>query len=160
MRNAEIFNFAKNILASYEREDFKNDYAPLLVEDTHAVRQNIERILQRENGFSMLEKSEEITEWILENYENSILDFSGFHVGDKCVSSVAFGEQHASFSDLDIPQNKWKQATVIFESLDFMVNDGAAFYIIDGGIKLDLDSFISYDYKNRCFASKLVFCEL
>ncbi len=116
------------------------------------------------NGTSLLklifwEKSTEITEHILENYENHILDFSGFHVGDMCVSSVAFGEQSVSFSSLGVPQNKWKQAAVIFESLDFSVIGGNAFYIVDGGIKIDLDSFISYDYESRCFVKELTFRE-
>ena len=159
MRNTQIFEITKNILASYESADFKNNYAPLLVEDTHGLEQQVKHILQRENNFTMGEKATEITEHILENYENHILDFSGFHVGDMCVSSVTFGEQSVSFSSLGIPQNKWKQATVIFESLDFTVNGGNAFYIVDGGIKIDLDSFIGYDFESRCFAEELTFCE-
>ena len=47
MNNAQIFDIARNILASYETEDFKNNYAPLLVEDTHAIAQRVKQILQR-----------------------------------------------------------------------------------------------------------------
>ena len=158
MDDTQIFEIAKGILANYESEDFKSNYVPLLVEDTHNIAAQVKRILQRENDFSAGEQSETITEYILENYENHVLDFSGYHVGDMCVSSVTFGEQHVCFSDLSIPRDNWEQATIIFERLDFTVNGGDAFYIVDGGVKLDLDSFIKYDYEDRCFVDGLIFC--
>lgn len=143
---------AENRLAYYESEDFINNYAEHLLEDSHACINRIHDLFRRHVEQSEDTKDVTLTnidnrrdistmlyEWLaegnvafdeLQTYRNSY-----GYVGHHCIDSIAFGEQEEQIEVSEIKD---------FENNDFTVNDHVgrdgetyAYYNTNSGVYID-----------------------
>lgn len=147
-------NIAASIKNYYEHEDFRNNYAEYLLEDTQAVKDRIYEMcktayeVERYYGYNIDlsdEQVEEVYDYILGNIEEFTKEFSGYWVGATSLCSISYGEQEEQLEDL-YNHRTGKPYTMpylrrVFESEDFYVNDAGtyAYYdLSDSGVHIDL----------------------
>ena len=155
---------AQSRLAYYESEDFINNYAEHLLEDSHACINRIHDLFRRHveqsedtkgvtptNIYNRRDISTMLYEWLaegnvafdeLQTYCNSY-----GHVGHHCIDSIAFGEQEEQINVSEIKD---------FEDNDFTVNDHVgrdgityAYYdLTNSGVYIDF-KYIDWDAFNE-----------
>jgi hypothetical protein len=143
-------NYALSTLSYYESEDFKNNYAEFLMEDTHAVQNRIKTAVQ-DYDFEKIygstlylsdEDAEKVYEYILENIEEYTTTFNGYWVGSGSIDSVSFGEQEEQLTGLTNQQGDKIEVTDLikqFEDADFVVHGEYAYYDMSSqGVHIDL----------------------
>jgi len=127
-------NLAKHILEStieyYDSDDFKDNYAMMLLEDTHAVAQ---RLVENSKGWDICENREfplsfetaqKIIEEIMDDYVEYIREYTNYYVGHDSIDSVSFGEQY-----LETPKE-----------FDKETDNDCGFYVADDGLYYDMSS--------------------
>jgi hypothetical protein len=136
-------NIAQKVKAYYETNDFKENYASLLGEDSHYCIGRIQEILNIYYNYKIsYNDAEKILKWYLANDE--IRDFTDYYVGYYCIDSITFGEQHTTLDftnhNTGKPYSK-KYLGKIFEAEGFVVNKNSAYYIPSGGVMYDFRDF-------------------
>jgi hypothetical protein len=151
VKREQVKQAAELIKEYYEHEDFINNYAMYLMEDSIAVidriKNTINSIGQYETeqfyggkiDFITTEIAQEIYEHILENIEEFTTTFVGYYVGYTSLDSSTFGEQCEQLDDLTEMYGK-DLVKEIFEDEGFHVDDSVehAYYNLDGGVHIDL----------------------
>jgi len=148
-------NIAQRSKEYYEHEDFKDNYAMYLFEDSHAIKDNIKQALgtyefekyygfeipynQRNNDYFI----DLIYDYILENWEDFLKDFRSYWVGSTSIASISFGEQeeqltgiynHRTGKDYTLPYLKR-----VYDQEGFYVSGNYAYYdLSDSGLHIDL----------------------
>jgi hypothetical protein len=148
-------NLAKSIIAYYESDDFKENYAFLLIEDVSYVYQNVKRLLtdnkweiEERLGISLPyctpEQCQKVTDYILDNSEDFTTTFNGYWVGHFCLNSVEFGEQEEQLEFTNYKTGKpYTKGYLrrIFDKEGFHVSGDYAYYVVSGGLMLDISKF-------------------
>jgi len=127
-------NLAKDILLNtidyYDSDDFKDNYAIMLLEDSHAV---IDRLIENSKSWDICENREfplsfetaqKIIEHIQSDYVEYIRDYRNYYVGYDSIDSISFGEQY-----LETPKEFNKDT-----------DDDCDFYVADDGLYYDMSS--------------------
>lgn len=154
-------NIAKRVKEYYNHEDFKGNYADILAEQF----QNNETIIIKriieigkynchfdkkygDNFIMTFEQAKQIYDYILDNFEDFIENFSSYYVGDNSLESVAFGEQETQleglFNNLTGKNYTIKYLKRIFDEEGFYIsnsdwNKNYAYYdLSDTGIHIDI----------------------
>ena len=148
-------NIAQRIKSYYESKDFKNNYSINLLEDIHAVKNNIKKVLQdykfdKFYGFELSygqitdDLIQKVYDHILDNIDDFTRDFNGYWVGSTSLDSVSFGEQEEEIQSLinhktGEPYGK-QYLKIVFEDEDFYISDnGYAYYDMSSeGVHVDL----------------------
>jgi predicted DNA-binding protein len=149
-------NIAEIIMSRYDSDDFKSDYAANLSESFHNNEGDILNILyslfnvaNHETGeyfdfdlFVEKETIQKVYDYIKENIEEFIEDFSGYYVGYTSLASVSFGEQeeqltglsnHRTGKDYTLPYLK-----KAFDEAGYVIHGDYAYMVADGGLHVDL----------------------
>lgn len=143
-------NIAKRFIEYYSSEDFINNYAEYLLEDTQSA---IDRIMTAVNGgsYDLIKyyasnlcdhawhmklkidrlQAEEILEHIIDNIED-YTEQSSVYVGDCCIDYIHLGEQEEQLSDL-YNHKTGKNYNInylkrIFEKEGYSVSSNYAYY--------------------------------
>ena len=144
-------NIAESIKSHYESEDFKNNYSCNLFEDSHAIKDRIKNYCSQSYeflkfyGFNTYFSDDQINiiyDYILENIEEFTTDFSGYYVGHTSLDSISFGEQEEQLKGIYNHRTKkeytLKYLKYIFDKEDYTINKNYAYYIVSGGMHVDL----------------------
>ena len=145
-------NIAESVKSYYKSDDFKDSYMEILFENFHNQKDDIiDRIKQKfnvenyetekclgETVYVDTNAATKIFEHISENIDEYASWFAGYYVGYTSLESVTFGEQEEQLSG----HNDWvdfkDEMIEMFEDADFTVNGEYAYYIVDGGLHIDL----------------------
>lgn len=149
-------NLAQVFIERYESEDFKGDYLQVLHEQFHNNEADIVgRIYELFNvsnyetenyfdfsGYVSKKKCKNIFDFVGENFDEFVKDFSGYYVGCSSLGSVEFGEQEEQLCGIYNNQTKKdygiKYLKKLFSDNGYYVSGEYAYYIIGGGIHVEL----------------------
>ena len=128
----------------YDSEDFRGYYIFCLLEDlqyngVEAIKQNAELW----DKIPSSEQIEKVIEYIGDNLEDYIQEFSHYYVGYDCIASVSFGEQ-----EVEIPEgfNPEEDDDCGF----YIADNGCAYYDLSAkGIYIKCDEEKFYDILNQ-----------
>jgi endonuclease III-like uncharacterized protein len=133
---------AESIISYFESEDFRNNYAEYLLQDTSWAQARIlnlfnvqdyetEKYLSNHKRITQ-DQAEQIYLFIVDNVEEFTTTFNGYYVGHTSIDSIAYGEHEESIE----PGEREN-----FEENDFCVNDEGttAYYDMSSqGVHIDL----------------------
>ena len=89
----------------YETDSFKEEYARILHEnfgnEEHHIKETIQTIVKLEwNIRPNKEETQQMYDYIYENFEDFIQDFRNYYVGQNSLASVSFGEQQEQLTGI------------------------------------------------------------
>lgn len=97
----EVAEHLETVAKYYTTDDFKDNYAHCLIEDTQ--NNGAERLVENSkrwwDSVISLEDAERVIEHVTDNYEEYVRDFRFYWVGEDSVGSVSFGEQEEEFPE-------------------------------------------------------------
>lgn len=94
-------NIAQRCLEHYQSDDFKADYAFMLLDDTERCYSRIQRVAESYDIRLTDLQIKLIFEHLRNNTEEYISDFCSYYVGYDCIDSVSFGEQEVQLEGIN-----------------------------------------------------------
>lgn len=96
----EIETMLEGLVEYYDSDDFKDNYAHVLIEDTQ--NHGAERLVENSRRWDIIENrpfplsladAERIVEYVTDNYDEFVRDMVNYWVGYDSIGGVEFGEQ-------------------------------------------------------------------
>ena len=150
-------NAANQHLEYYQSDDFKALYIDWLTDDFYHNKGDIIDHIQQlfnDTNYETLnyfenepchitpEKAKEIFDYIYKNISDFIEEFNGFFVGSTSLCSVSFGEQEESLEGIYNAKTNKEYGLAymkrIFKEEGYYISGKYAYYVIDGGMHIEL----------------------
>ena len=142
---------AESIKNYYESDDFKDNYAMYLFEDTSDVKDKIKDVCKSYEFNEYYgkkidltdEQTNQIFEYVCDNEESFTKDMHNAYVGYTCIASICFGEQEEQLTDI-YNHKTGKSYTLpylkkCFDNAGYCINGDYAYYDMSyDGIYIDL----------------------
>lgn len=158
----KIKEAAQHCIDYYEHDDFKNNYAHMLFEDTSAITERILNLLKSwefKQKYGYVIYSYDLAEYLAE-YVSDKAQFSNEYLRDihayNCpiwiISSAMFGEQSEDLNHWyeQFPECSHQTVQIAFDDAGYTIVDDTAYYNLQTGIGLDLRDFgIPFEDKQK-----------